>query len=112
MCEGTHPAHNQITHGAMKTQPTRPRHTPQRTCVICRAKTDKRRLARIVRTPEQTILFDPTGKKNGRGAYICDKPDCWAKMQSTQLLDRALEITIPLEIKTDLAEHRPVFSAD
>lgn len=98
--------------GAKKTQPTRPRPIPQRTCVICRTKTDKRRLTRIVRTPEQTILFDPTGKKNGRGAYICDKPDCWAKMQSTQLLDHALDITIPPEIKTDLAERRPVFSAD
>lgn len=63
---------------------------------------DKRRLTRIVRTPEQTILLDPTGKKNGRGAYICDQPDCWVKMQTTQLLDRALEITITPEIKAAL----------
>ncbi|MBP8002684.1 MAG: YlxR family protein [Chloroflexi bacterium] len=94
-----------------KAQPTRPRHVPQRTCVICRAKTDKRRLMRIVRTPEQIISLDPTGKKNGRGAYVCDNPDCWVKMQSTQLLDRALEISIPQETKTALAEQRLALSS-
>lgn len=90
--------------GTKKAQPQKPRHTPQRTCVICRAKTDKRRLTRIVRTPDQVVLLDPTGKKNGRGAYICDRMECWEKMQTTQLLDRALETTIPLEIKVALAE--------
>ena len=90
--------------GTKKTQPQKPRHTPQRSCVICRAKTDKRRLTRIVRTPDQVVLLDPTGKKNGRGAYICDRAECWEKMQTTSLLDRALEMTIPLEIKVALAE--------
>lgn len=90
--------------GTKKTQPQKPRHIPQRTCVICRAKTDKRRLTRIVRTPEQVVLLDPTGKKNGRGAYICDRPECWERMQITELLDRALETTIPLETKVALAE--------
>ena len=79
---------------------------PQRTCIICQTKTDKRRLTRIVRTPEQVILLDPTGKKNGRGAYICDKNECWEKMKVTQLLDRALEITITPENKVALAEQR------
>lgn len=90
--------------GTKKTQPQKPRHIPQRTCVICRAKTDKRRLTRIVRTPDQVVLLDLTGKKNGRGAYICDQAECWEKMQITQLLDRALEMTIPLEIKVALAQ--------
>lgn len=90
--------------GTKKAQPQKPRHIPQRTCVICRAKTDKRHLTRIVRTPDQVVLLDPTGKKNGRGAYICDQAECWEKMQITQLLDRALEMTIPLEIKVALAQ--------
>jgi len=90
--------------GAKKTQPVKVRPVPQRTCVICQTKTDKRQLTRIVRTPEQTVLLDPTGKKNGRGAYICDKPECWEKMKQSPLLDRALEITITPETKTALAE--------
>lgn len=87
-----------------KIQPLKPRHVPQRTCVICRTKTDKRRLTRIVRTLEQVILLDPTGKKNGRGAYICDQVECWEKMKTTQLLDRALETVISLETKEALVE--------
>ena len=90
--------------GAKKTQPVKVRPVPQRTCVICQTKTDKRQLTRIVRTPEQTILLDATGKKNGRGAYICAKPECWEKMKQSPLLDRALEITITPEAKTALAE--------
>ena len=92
--------------GTKKTQPVKVRPVPQRTCIICQTKTDKRRLTRIVRTPEQVILLDPTGKKNGRGAYICDKNECWEKMKVTQLLDRALEITITPENKVALAEQR------
>ena len=90
--------------GTKKTQPVKVRPVPQRTCIICQTKTDKRRLTRIVRTPEQVILLDPTGKKNGRGAYICDKNECWEKMKVTQLLDRALEITITPEDKIALAD--------
>ena len=92
--------------GTKKTQPVKVRPVPQRICIICQTKTDKRRLTRIVRTPEQVILLDPTGKKNGRGAYICDKNECWEKMKVTQLLDRALEITITPENKVALAEQR------
>lgn len=44
---------------------------PVRTCIGCKEAKDKRELIRIVRTPEGEILVDPTGKKSGRGAYIC-----------------------------------------
>ena len=60
--------------------PLRPRHVPQRTCVVCRRQVDKRRLTRVVRTAESGVLIDPTGKRNGRGAYLCDQPACWDKV--------------------------------
>lgn len=50
----------------------RVRRVPQRTCVGCGATAAKRSLVRIVRTPSGEVLVDPTGKKNGRGAYVCD----------------------------------------
>ena len=55
------------------------RHVPQRTCVVCRRQVDKRRLTRIVRTADSGVLIDPTGKRNGRGAYLCDQVSCWDK---------------------------------
>jgi predicted RNA-binding protein YlxR (DUF448 family) len=61
-------------------QPARRRHVPQRTCVVCRRQVDKRRLTRVVRTPEDGVVIDPTGKRNGRGAYLCDQVECWEKV--------------------------------
>ena len=55
----------------------RPKHSPQRTCAVCAVKTDKRSLVRIVRTPEGAVLVDETGKRNGRGAYLCKRSGCW-----------------------------------
>jgi predicted RNA-binding protein YlxR (DUF448 family) len=49
----------------------RPKHVPRRTCVACRETDAKRQLIRLVRTPEGTVEVDPTGKRNGRGAYLC-----------------------------------------
>ena len=56
------------------------RHVAQRTCVACRRQVDKRRLTRIVRTADSGVLIDPTGKRNGRGAYLCDQASCWDKV--------------------------------
>lgn len=72
----------------------RPKHVPQRTCVACREKGDKRGLIRIVRTPEHEVLIDPTGKRNGRGAYLCHRPSCWQRALTTPLLARALNTDI------------------
>lgn len=74
----------------------RPRHIPQRTCIACRNKGDKRGLIRIVRTPERQIEIDPTGKRNGRGAYLCHRQDCWNRALGGTALARALN--------TDLTE--------
>lgn len=72
-------------------QPARRRHVPQRTCVVCRRQYDKRRLTRVVRTPEDGVIIDPTGKRNGRGAYLCDQAECWAKaLRHAGILNSAL----------------------
>ena len=73
---------------------TRPRHIPQRTCVACRRTTAKRELVRIVRTPEGGVEVDPTGKRSGRGAYLCPTPDCWRLAIQKGRLDRALKTSV------------------
>lgn len=55
------------------------RKIPQRQCVGCREMKDKKALLRIVKTPEGEILLDSTGKKSGRGAYVCPDPECLKK---------------------------------
>lgn len=75
-------------------QPLRRRHTPERTCVACGQKFDKRRLMRIVRTADAGVIIDPTGKRNGRGAYLCDQPACRQRAVQRRLLDRALKTTL------------------
>ena len=54
-------------------------------------------MVRLVRTPEDEILLDPTGKRSGRGAYLCPRPECLRAAQKRKSLDRALKITIPAE---------------
>ena len=54
----------------------RPKHIPQRTCVGCRKVLSKRNLLRIVRTPV-SVIFDPSGKLNGRGVYLHNLRSCW-----------------------------------
>jgi uncharacterized protein len=87
----------------------RPKHIPQRTCVVCRQKQDKRSLVRLVRTPAGPVVVDYSGKQNGRGAYLCANPACWDKASSTpQILQRALKIEQLTE--QDIAEitnHKP-----
>lgn len=72
----------------------RPKHVPRRMCVACRESDEKRSLTRIVRTPEGTVEIDLTGKKNGRGAYLCDRPACWTRAIETNVLSRALNVAL------------------
>ena len=64
---------------------------PMRMCVACREMKPKKELIRVVRTPEGEIVADLTGRKNGRGAYLCRSEACLAKALKTRALDRALE---------------------
>ena len=89
-----------------KQQP-KPRHVPQRTCVACKQVRPKRELIRIVRTPAGHVELDATGKKSGRGAYLCASAECWQAGLKRGLLPRALKIdSIPqdnLETLNDYA---------
>ncbi len=67
----------------------RPKHRPQRSCVVCREKKDKRELTRLVMT-DGRLQVDMSGKMKRRGAYMCDKSVCWAQATTPTQLSRAL----------------------
>lgn len=91
-----------------KKRQTRPRkHVPLRTCIVCRQQSDKRELTRIVRNPDEGVIVDPTGKKNGRGAYLCTNPACWERAIKTQALERALKTTLTEVERDTLLQYRP-----
>jgi predicted RNA-binding protein YlxR (DUF448 family) len=83
------------------------KHIPQRTCVICRDRTSKRALIRLVRT-ENGVFVDPTGKMQGRGAYLCDDPLCWSRALAGEVLGRALRTTLTPEDRERLKQAQPV----
>ena len=77
---------------------------PQRSCVVCRTKKDKNELIRIVRNQTNEIIIDESGKKPGKGAYICDSIECLEKGIKSKVLKRALEVDVPEEIYENLRE--------
>jgi len=85
------------TRPSRRKKAARQKHVPIRTCVACRETGAKRGLTRIVRSPQGDVAIDPTGKQNGRGAYLCDKPGCWDRALSTSLLARALNAELAPE---------------
>lgn len=86
---------------------TKTRKIPQRMCVGCREMKGKRELLRVVRTPEGQIDFDPTGKKAGRGAYMCPQVECLNSAIKGKRLQKALEHDIPAEVMDALRERLP-----
>jgi len=74
------------------------RKVPQRMCVGCREMKNKKELIRIVRTPDETIMIDPTGKKSGRGAYVCPNEQCFNLALKGKRIEKALERGIPDDI--------------
>ncbi len=74
------------------------RKIPMRKCVVTQERFPKKELIRVVRTPEGEIIVDPTGKKNGHGAYVSRSKQTIEKARKNHALDRALETTIPQEI--------------
>lgn len=82
----------------------RQRRVPMRQCTGCGERKDKRELIRIIRTPEDEIAVDFTGKKNGRGAYICNLASCLQLARKRKSLERSLKVAIPEEIYDKLEE--------
>ena len=69
---------------------------PQRTCVGCRKISGKREIVRLVRTAEGTVEIDETGKRPGRGAYLCRRRSCWETALQKRHLQHALRLDGPL----------------
>lgn len=79
-----------------------PRKIPQRRCVATGERLPKKELLRIVRTPEGEVRPDPTGKANGRGAYLKKDIAAMETARKTKALERALEVSIPEEFWSEL----------
>ena len=77
---------------------------PQRQCVGCGENKDKKNLIRVLKTGENEFILDDTGKKNGRGAYICKNVACMEKAVKTKGLDRSFKMAIPLSVYDQLME--------
>ena len=74
------------------------RKMPVRQCVGCQEMKNKKEMIRIIRTNEQEFLLDTTGKKNGRGAYLCPDPECFEKAVKHKGLERSFRQTSPKEV--------------
>lgn len=76
----------------------KPRKIPERQCLGCNEHKPKIELLRVVKTPEGEILLDFTGKKSGRGAYICRDVKCLKKARKSKRIDSNLGVTVPEEV--------------
>ena len=80
----------------------KPRKIPMRMCVGCREMKPKRELIRAVRSPTGDVSLDPTGKKPGRGAYVCCSAECLRRALKQRQLDRALEAKVDEAVSQQL----------
>lgn len=71
---------------------------PSRTCIACNEQKEKRELLRIVKSKDGIIEVDLTGKKNGRGAYICKNEECLEKLIKTKKLEKVFDTEISSEL--------------
>lgn len=83
----------------------RPKHIPNRTCVACGQIRPKRELTRVVRGLDGQVEPDPTGKKAGRGAYLCPVRGCWEQAFRKGALEHALAIKIAAETRQALQQY-------
>lgn len=77
---------------------------PMRMCTGCQEMKNKKELVRVIRTENDEVLIDLTGKKNGRGAYICRNADCLERAQKSKGLERSLKTAISREVYDSLRE--------
>lgn len=79
------------------------RKIPLRKCVACQQMMTKKSLIRIVRSPEGEVSIDLSGKKSGRGAYLCGQVSCFKLAHKNKALDRALKATVGQDVYEQLA---------
>lgn len=84
--------------------PTKSKKVPLRQCVGCGQMNEKRSMYRVIRTQEGEFLLDKTGRKNGRGAYVCPNEVCLQKAIRSRGLERSFKMQIPKEVYTALEE--------
>ena len=77
---------------------------PMRKCVGCGEMKEKKEMIRVLKTPEDEIILDTTGRANGRGAYVCNSADCLAKAIKNKGLERSLKSQIPEDVSARLKE--------
>ena len=75
---------------------------PQRKCIACQERDSKKGLIRIVKNKEGQIFLDPSGKANGRGAYICKDVECLKKATKTKALNKSFKVEVPNEVYENL----------
>lgn len=75
---------------------------PMRQCVGCGEMKSKKEMMRVLKTPEEEIVLDVTGKKNGRGAYLCKSGACLLKARKNKGLERSFKMSIPNEVYDNL----------
>ncbi|MBC5659767.1 YlxR family protein [Anaerosacchariphilus sp. NSJ-68] len=75
---------------------------PMRQCVGCQEMKSKKEMLRVLKTAEDEIVLDATGRKNGRGAYLCFSRECLAKARKNKGLERSLKMSIPSEVYDSL----------
>ena len=86
------------------------RKVPMRRCVGCGEMKPKKEMIRVLKT-EEGIILDTTGRKNGRGAYICPSAECLKKAKKTKGLDRSFKMAVPEEIYDSLTKEIEIFES-
>ena len=75
---------------------------PMRQCTGCREMKSKKEMIRVLKTPEDKIVLDTTGRQNGRGAYVCPSSECLEKAIRNHGIERSLKTVVPQEVYEDL----------
>ena len=86
------------------------RKVPMRKCTGCGEMKSKREMLRVLRTTEDEIILDATGRKNGRGAYLCGSTECFQKAVKSRGLERSLKTVIPAEVYESLEKEIKKFA--
>jgi hypothetical protein len=82
---------------------------PLRQCIGCGQMKGKNEMLRVLRTETEGIIIDSTGRKNGRGAYICHNPECMKKAKKSRALDRAFKMAVGDAVYESLTKEIELF---
>ena len=85
---------------------------PLRQCIGCGEMKNKKEMIRVVRTEDEGLVLDATGRKNGRGAYICPSAECLKKAKKTKGLDRSFKMTVSSEVYDSLTKEIEILESE